>query len=269
MYANAISTAKNLVETLARTALTDSRVESVRRQVVQTGGAVLAPAQQVGTDIAGFATHTLGVLRGLITTLGKGTGPEVVVDSLHRIGAELEAERAKLNPVVAQLGAFRDALSGDVSALTKQQEQLRAQLSSLAAKRQFWASRASKVHTQDTITKIVGIFVPFVPKAASEIASEIQYGKSTEAALNEAEHELATVGTRAQSLQSVINAGSQLSGTLGHLTTASQNLSNAASLLSADLTNDAAKAAAADTATMVLFLQSLVSGVEMLRTGAS
>ncbi|MEV6909756.1 hypothetical protein [Amycolatopsis sp. NPDC051071] len=269
MLSIAVKKVDDLIGTLAKVPILAGPIADVRSQAVRTGGDVLPEVRAVGSDIVKFASHTLGVLSGLITGVAGGTPLGVVTQALHDVGTELAAERAKLPSVVTRLGSFRDGLSEDIAKVSKQQERLDTELAGLAAKRQHWASQAAAVHKQSSITTIIGTFIPFVPQAAGEIASQIQYGKSTEEALAQADHELKSVGLQAHNLQTVIGASKELGAAIGQLTTATQNLNNVTSLLSADLAGEAAIATAADPAAATLFLKSLSGSLEMLRAGAA
>jgi uncharacterized protein (DUF3084 family) len=114
----------------------------------------------------------------------------------------------------------------------------------------------------------VGIFFPWV-KIGDEIASAIQYRKTTEAALADANANYAKAAQYSAQLDAQANQFGAMANLVGQLAAGVQALCNAMNFVAADLNNQAHFATLTTPQTALLFLTALKGSLANLALEAS
>lgn len=269
MLSTALQSAQHTLASVGGLAAPPPPASDIKAQLTAAGNQLLPAVSATQVQLKGLTLRAVAEVNGISQAVATGLSPAVAAQMLHGLGAEFDAQNARMAPLVQQLDGFRDGVEKGVAEMTQEQTNLGAQLAGLAAQRDHWQSQLDQINKQNSITSVIGTFIPFVPWAGGEIASEIQYGKSTEEALAEASNNLARVAAQAQALQAAINACKMLATALEQLAAALQGLANSVSLVRADLANDSVEAAVANQTTLKLFLIALSSSIQVLQSGAS
>lgn len=269
MLSTALQAAEQLLGTVAALPAPPPPADQVKAQLAAAGGRVLPTVAAAQSQLRAFTERAVAQIDSLSQQVAGGADPADATAVLHAIGTEFDAQSARLSPLMAELDGLRDEVAKGVGSMSQEQTALGAQLAGLAAQRDHWQAQLDQINQQNTIVNTIGIFVPFLPWAGGEIASEIQYGQSTEQALAQASSQLAQVAAQSQQLQAAINVCTLLGSAFEQLSGAVQNLANATSLVRADLSNDAVRAAVATPTTLKLFLASLRAAVQVLRNGVA
>lgn len=268
MLSTALINTQHLIDTVRGLAAPPPPAGAMQATIVQTGASLLERISSARELLLSVTARGTKEIDDLTAALAAGTAPSTELAALREVGAEFEACATHLAPLTAQLDAYRESLGQDVAAMDQEQVALRGQLAGLAAQRDHWAAQLDSLKKQDTATAVLTAFFGPLAWAGSELASAIQYGKSTEAAYADATRNLAEVSAQAQALQAAIDACSLLGSAAGGLGSAVQNVANALSLVQADLADDALRAAAANAQTLRLFLISLRTAMTVLQTGS-
>lgn len=240
----------------------------MQAQVLQTGDHLIPALNAARDNLLAFIAGGVQVIDMLTAEAAAGGDTAPAVKMLHELGTGFDQNSAQLTPLVDQLDGFRDRVTQDIAAMANEQVQLTAQLAGLSAERDHWNEQLDAINQRNTTTGILSIFFGPLAIAGSELASAIQYGKSTEAALSEATEHLSQVAAQAHALQAAVDACNLLSAANGQLGSAVQNLANSLTLIRADLTDDAIRAAAATPVTLRLFLVALKSAMSVVQNGA-
>jgi hypothetical protein len=269
MLSTALQSARHTLDSVGGLAAPPPPAGGIKAQLTASGNQLLPAVSATQAELRVLTQRGIADVDSLSQAVDKGLATATAVDLLHTLGTAFDAQNARMAPLVQQLDGFRDGVDKGVATMAQEQTSLAAQLAGLAAQREHWQAQADKINKQNQITNIIGAFIPFAPWAGGEIASEIQYGKSTEEALAEANQKLAQVAAQAQALQAAVNACKMLATALEQLASAVQSLANAVSLVRADLADDSVQAAVATPTTLKLFLIALSSGLKVLQSGAS
>jgi hypothetical protein len=268
MLSTALQATAQLLQTISTLPAPPAEAAGVQAQVESAGEKLLPAISGMQDRLLALARQGTAQVAALSSAAAAGGDPATATAELHALGEEFELQAATLAGVVSQLGDFRDAVSGDVATMTSEQTRLSGQLAGLAASRDHWATQLASIQKQESVTRVIDSFIP-VAWLGGEVASEIQYGKTTEAALAEASQQLAALAGQAQALQAAISACGLLSSALEQLSGTLQGLANAVSLVRADLADDAVRAAVATPVTLRLYLASLSAGLTVLTSGVS
>ena len=269
MLSTVLQNTEQLVNTVRGLAAPPPPAGQMQAQVVQTAGQLLPAVGAARSALLAVAAQSLTRINALSAEAAAGTDPGSAVQTLHLVGAAFTQAGAELTPLVGRLNVFRDSLGQDMAAMAQEQVQLNAQLAGLAAQRDHWNAELDSLKKQDTATEVLTAFFGPLAWAGSELASAIQYGKSTEAALEETNKNLADLSGQAHALEAAVNACALLSSAAGQLAAAVQNVANALNLITGDLSDDEIAASAANAVTLRLFLISLQSAMTTLQNGAA
>jgi len=269
MLSTALQSAQHTLASVGGLAAPPPPAGEIKAQLTAAGNQLLPAVSAAQAELRALTQNAIADVGSLAQAVARGFDPAAAVRVLHGLGTAFDAQNARMTPLVQQLDGFRDGVDKGVAAMSQEQTNLAAQLAGLAAQRQHWQAQLDQINKQNSITSIIGAFIPFAPWAGGEIASEIQYGKSTEEALAEASRNLAQLTAQAQALQAAINACKMLATALEQLAAAVQGLANAVSLVRADLADGSVEAAVATPTTLKLFLIALTSSLQVLQSGAS
>lgn len=268
MLSTALQATEQLLGTVAALPAPPPPADQVKARLAATGGAVLPAVADAQTRLRAFTRQSTARIDALSQQIAGGADTATATAVLHAIGAQFATESAGLSPLIAELDGLRDEITKGVASMQQEQTALSGRLAALAAQRDHWQAQLDQLNQQNTITNIIGIFIPLA-WAGGEIASEIQYGQSTEQALAQADSQLAQVAAQGQQLQAAVNLCTLLGNAFEQLAGAAQNLANATTLVRADLSEDAVRAAVATPTTLRLFLASLLSALQVLGSGVS
>ena len=268
MLSTALQNTQQLINTIRGLPAPPDPAGQMQAQVAQTGDQLIPALSSARDNLLAFTAGGVQVIDALTSEAAAGGDPASAVKMLHELGAGFDQNSSQLAPLSGRLDQFRDRVAQDIGAMANEQVQLNSQLAGLSAERDRWSEQQDSLNQRSTTTDILSIFFGPLAIAGSELASAIQYGESTEAALNEANEHLAQVAAQAHALQAAVDACNLLSSASGQLSSAVQNLANALSLIRADLTDDAVRAATATPVTLRLFLAALRSAMSVLQNGA-
>jgi hypothetical protein len=268
VLSTALTNTQQLIDTIGGLAAPPPPAAQMQTEVVQYGAQSLPALSSARDQLLAFTSQSATKINALNAEAVSGANPTAAAAALNALGLEFDQCSKQLAPLVDRLDQFRESVSGDIAAMTGEQVDLNAQLAGLAAEHDRWSSELDAINKQNSITNILSIFFPLPVLIGGEIASAIQYGKTTEGALEEANQQIADLTARAHSLGAAANACTLLSSALDQLGSAVQNLANALSLIRGDLNDDAVRAAIADSTTLRLFLISLIPAMTVLQNGA-
>jgi hypothetical protein len=227
--------------------------------IAGTQKSVAAFARDAGETVADLLRRASGPGAPLADQLRRA------LDPIARLAQQAEAQSTTAQ---SRCQNARAEFARDRGELLTAQTQARARLAGANAQLEHWRQEAEKLRTRSTATTIVGIFFPLV-KLGDEIASLIQYRKSTEGALSDASRQAAEAAHETASLDALANQFGALEALMGQLVGGVQYLANAMSFVTATLTDEAGFVALTTPVTAGLFLRALETSVGHLAQEAA
>jgi Bacillus haemolytic enterotoxin (HBL) len=270
MLSTVIRNAQNLAAQVASWPPSSGPVNDTRAHAQAFNTSVVPQISGTQTAVQQFATTAQATVDTLLAQVNQSSAPlgSNLGQALSALAAQATTLQNQLNALSAQTNAARSQFASDNGALMNAQAQARAQLAGSAAERDHWQSVADELRTRSTWTNIFGSIFPLV-KIGDEIASLIQYQKTTEAALADANAKYAQAAQVSAQLDVQANQFGAMASLVGQLADGVQSLSNAMNFVAADLNNQASFANLTTQQNAVLFLTALKTSLANLVVEAS
>ncbi len=263
MLSQVIEASGRAADSVMRMATLPGISDAVRAHAAQFINSTVPAARSMQVAVRAFASASAGTVNRLMGEIGNDTMPASLVSDLRDMAQAAQAASLRLNEVSGQMDQARSMMAQDDAVLANKQVECRANLAALNSQLQHYRDEAEALRKRDLATTIVGAIFPLV-KIADEIASLIQYQKSTEAALQEAQQSVAMAEQQAHSMDGAVAQLGNLMSVLQTLVGGIQNVANALSVVNGRLTSEDHFAAITTPPTAVLMLTALKSSLDVL-----
>jgi hypothetical protein len=263
MLSQVIEASGRAADSVMRMATLPGVSDAVRAHAAQFINSTIPAARSMQDAVRAFTSASTSTVTRLLGEISNGVMPPSLLSDLRNMAQAAQAASSRLSEVSGQMNQARDTMAQDHVALANKQVECRANLAALNSQAQHYRDEAEALRKRDLATTIVGAIFPLV-KVADEIASLIQYQKSTEAALQEAQQSVASAEQQVQSLDGAVAQLGGLMGVLETLVGGIQNVANALSVVNGRLASEDHFAAITMPATALLMLNALKSSLDVL-----
>ncbi len=216
--------------------------------------ALVPKMRETRDETLAFARESEAATGALLLRASTGEGLDAgsLRAGLAPIIARSEAIQAKGAQILAEITRVRDDAAADNGRLQQECEAYRARRVGLEAERSHYRRQQEEMKNRSTWT---WLFLP--AKAIDEFVSLCQHGKSTEAALADANRELARVGEEERRLRGLEQVTSSLNETVSQVVNSSQLLNTNLHFLQGYMNNEEKFAAVATPEDAKLYLNAL------------
>ncbi|MGY6694886.1 MAG: hypothetical protein ACXIUW_02515 [Roseinatronobacter sp.] len=213
---------------------------------------------------AAFAAKAESGTAEICEKLKSGADPKDFLPQLRSISAELDNLCTQITTVDTHMAAFRTMFNTDVASLSQYAAQLSGDVQKYQSLQHHYETEAAHIKKRIDVINGISFGLPIV-KLASELASLIQKGKTTEAMLSDSRQKVAQFKAQMVNAAHAQSLAHQLGDMIGKLGVAVQDARNAATIAEAKLKNDKDFIADAEREDAVLYLNALKASLGQLR----
>lgn len=213
---------------------------------------------------AAFAAEAETSAGDMCDKLKSGADPKDFVPQLEAMNAKLDDLCFQITNVDTHMAGFRTMFNTDVASLSQYSAQLSGDMQKYQSMQQHYETEAALIKKRIDVINGMSFVLP-VLKLASELASLIQKGKSTEAMLSDSRQKVAQFRSQMANAAHAQSLAHQLGDMIGKLGAAVQDARNAVNIAEGKLKNDKDFVSGAGTEDAVLYINALKASLGQLR----